>query len=123
MKDIVESLEDGKPRFRHIKWKQVFEKQQDTTPLEALKDTFTHNMPLFSLPLGEETIKWTIWLSEEALWNRYTTLSQIANTQGEKREEIRKKVVEALKGGDVERNENGEVAMHGITYFAWTSRV
>lgn len=67
LKDIVLALEDGHPRFRHMKWKQVFEKQQDSTPLQALKNTFTQNFPIFSFPLGEETVQWTVWMSEEAI--------------------------------------------------------
>ena len=51
-------------------WKQVFEQQQDTTPLQTLKDTFSHYMPTFSLPLGEDSVKWTVWLTDEAVWSR-----------------------------------------------------
>jgi hypothetical protein len=81
-------------------------------------------LPSFSLPLGEETIKWDpIWLSEEDVWARYGTLSMIANLDGERKEEVRKRVFEAMKGDDVERNEKGEIAIHGVTYLAWTSRV
>lgn len=123
LKDIVLALEDGHPRFRHMKWKQVFEKQQDTTPLQTLKDTFTHNFPTFSLPLGEETVQWTVWMSEEAIWGRYTTLSQIANLDENEREEVRKKVFIVLKDGDTERNDKGEIALHGVTYLCFTSRV
>ncbi|CZR50732.1 uncharacterized protein PAC_00606 [Phialocephala subalpina] len=123
LKDIVLSLEDGHPRFRHMKWKEVFEKQQDTTPLQTLKYTFTHNPPTFSLPLGEETFQWTVWMSEEAIWGRYTTLSQIANLDENEREEVRKKVFTVLNEGDTERNDKGEIALHGVTYLCWTSRI
>ncbi|RDW63944.1 hypothetical protein BP5796_10446 [Coleophoma crateriformis] len=123
LKDIVNEHEDGHTRFRHLAWKQIFEQQLDTTPWQTLKDTFAHNMPNFSLPLGEETLKWTIWLTDEAVWDRYTTLSMIANTEGAERERIKKEVIEALKGADVERNAKGEVAVHGATYMAWTSRI
>jgi hypothetical protein len=123
LKDIIFTLEDGHPRFRDMKWKTVFEKQQDTTPLQTLKDTFTHNFPTFSLPLGEETVRWTVYMSDEAIWGRYTTLSQVANLDEERREEIRKQVLTALKEGDTERNERGDIALHGVTYLCWTSRV
>jgi hypothetical protein len=36
---------------------------------------------------------------------------------------VRKRVFEALKGDDVERNDKGEAAVHGVTYLAWTSRI
>jgi len=123
LKDIVAELEDGHPRFRHLQWKKVFEKQLDTTPLQAIKDTFTQNLPLFSLPLGEDNVEWTVWLTDEEVWSRYSTLSQIANQQGEKKAEIKRMVLEALIDESTERNEKGKIAVHGVTYMAWTSRV
>lgn len=101
----------------------MFEQQSETTPLQTLKDTFTKNFPSFSLPLGEETVKWTVWLSEEALWSRFTTLSQIANLDEERREKVHHEVLQALKEGGAKTNEKGEVELHGVTYLAWTSRV
>lgn len=70
-------------------------------------------------------MEWTVWLSDEAVWDRFSTLSQIANTEGdgEKFEDIKKQVFEALKVDGTERNDAGEVAVHGRTYLAWTSRV
>jgi len=122
LKDLIDTTNDGHYRFRDMQWKEVFEQQQDTSPLQTLKDTFTHNFPSFSLPLGEETVKWTHWLSDEKIWDRFSTLSQIANLTEEKRESFHQEVLAALKQHG-ERNEKGEVAMHGITYLAWTSRV
>jgi hypothetical protein len=109
--------------FRHMVWKQVFENQLDTSPLQTLKDTFNHNYPSFSLPVGEDDVKWTVWLTDEGVWSRFSTLSQIANQTEDKRAEIRKDVLEALKGDGVERNSKGEVALHGVTHIVWTSRV
>ena len=123
LKEIVAGLEDGHPRFRHLKWREVFERQQDTTPLQALKDTFTQNLPRFSLPIGEEDVKWTVYLKDEDVWSRYSTLSQIANQTGSRKEEIRKMVLEALKDDSTERNERKEVAVHGVTHLVWTSRI
>ncbi|EDN98044.1 hypothetical protein SS1G_12901 [Sclerotinia sclerotiorum 1980 UF-70] len=123
LKDIVESTEDGLPRFRNGKWKQVFEDQLDSTPLQTLKDTFMQDFPQFSLPLGEDHVEWTAWLSDEAIWNRFGTLSAITVLEPEKKEQIKQKVLNSLKELDAERNEKGEVALHGKTYFFWTSRV
>ena len=106
-----------------MEWKQIFEKQQDSTPLQTLKNTFTHHLPTFSLPLGEDITKWTVYLTEEGVWFRYSTLSQIANLDATRKEEVRKRLFDALRGNDVERNEEGEIAVHGVTYMAWTSRV
>ncbi|KAI0147962.1 S-adenosyl-L-methionine-dependent methyltransferase [Hypoxylon sp. NC0597] len=123
LNDFVYSLDDGLPRFRHLKWKDVFDQQLPATPFQVIKDTFTDRLPRFSLPLGEDTVKWTVWLSEEALSLRLNTLSQIALLKGEKREAYSKLLKEVLEGDDVERNEKGEIAVHGVTFFIWTDRI
>lgn len=41
---------------------------------------------LFSLPLGEDNVKWTVWLEKEELWKRLRTLSHVAVLEGEKLE-------------------------------------
>ncbi|OTA93611.1 hypothetical protein M434DRAFT_395428 [Hypoxylon sp. CO27-5] len=123
LNDFVYSLDDGLPRFRHLKWKEVFDQQLPATPLQVIKDTFTDRLPRFSLPLGEDSVKWTVWLSEEALSLRLNTLSQIALLKGEKREAYLKLLKEILQGDDVERNEKSEIAVHGVTFFIWTDRI
>ena len=90
--------------------------------MQTLKDTFTQSFPQFSLPLGEEDVKWTVWLTDQGVWSRYATLSKIANLKREKLEAVKKQVAEALNGKEVERNDKEEIAVHGVTYFAWTSR-
>lgn len=95
----------------------------DSTPLQTLKDTFTQDFPQFSLPLGEDHVSWAVWLSDKAIWNRFATLSTISVLEPEKKEELEQKVLGALRDMDAERNEKGEVALHGKTYFFWTSRV
>ncbi|KAI9818182.1 MAG: hypothetical protein M1827_000807 [Pycnora praestabilis] len=118
IKAITWSFDDAHPRFRHEKWRGVFEAQLKTTPL-----TIQTADPQFSLPLGEDSVKFTVWLSREAVWERYSTLSQIAVLEGEERERVRREVFEAMEGLDVETNEKGEVALHGVTFWAWTTRV
>ncbi|KAI0135124.1 S-adenosyl-L-methionine-dependent methyltransferase [Daldinia grandis] len=121
--NFIWSLDDGLPRFRHQKWKEVFDQQLPSNPLQVIKDTFTDQLPRFSLPLGEDSIKWTVWLSEEALASRLNTLSQIAVLKDDKREAWAKFFKETIQGDDVERNEKGEIAVHGVTFFAWTDRL
>jgi hypothetical protein len=89
----------------------------------VIRDTFGGDLPRFSLPLGEERIEWTVWLSEEALWARISTLSQVAVLQGEQKAAGHKTFKEALQSDDVERNEKGEIALHGCTFFAWTDKI
>ncbi|KAI1806701.1 S-adenosyl-L-methionine-dependent methyltransferase [Daldinia bambusicola] len=123
LNDFIWSLDDGLPRFRHQKWKEVFDQQLSMNPLQVIKDTFTDRLPRFSLPIGEDSIKWTVWLSEEALAARLNTLSQIAVLKGDEREAWVKLFKETIQGSDVERNEKGEIAVHGVTFFAWTDRL
>ena len=123
LKDIVAEIEDGHPRFRHLAWRQVFENQQYTTPLQSLKGTFTDKLPTFTLPIGEDKVEWVVWLSDEGVWSRYSTLSQIANQRSEQKEQIRNRVLNALKDPSTIRNSDGEIAVHGATYLAWTSRL
>jgi hypothetical protein len=71
--------------------------------------------------LGEQKISWTVWLTPQAVWERYRTLSQIAILEGSELERVKKEVFEAIE--EAEKNEQGEVEIHGVTYLAWTTRV
>ena len=126
LKALVWGLpDDGHPRFRHGAWREVFERQvaRATNPVALIRDSLTDNLPRFSLPLGEDRVQWTAWLAPEALWSRVNTLSQVALLRGEEREAARRRFDELVGAADVERNEKGEVAFHGVTYFAWTDRI
>ncbi|KAI1373201.1 S-adenosyl-L-methionine-dependent methyltransferase [Hypoxylon crocopeplum] len=123
LNDFIMSLDDGLPRFRHQKWKEVFDQQLPANPIQVIKDTFNDRLPRFSLPLGEDSIKWTVWLSEDALALRLNTLSQIAVLKEDERDAWVKLFKEIIHGEDVERNEKGEIAVHGLTYFCWTDRL
>lgn len=134
LKAIVRSTNDENPRLRHEQWKEVFEKQIESTPL-----TIQAADPRFSLPLGMDRMKWTHWLKVEAVWERFHTLSQIAVLDGEQLEasslipfskshltlckSAKREVFNALSGPDVEKNKDGEVALHGETLTAWTSAI
>ncbi|KAI6379121.1 hypothetical protein MCOR25_002100 [Pyricularia grisea] len=128
LNDMVHSLpDDGHPRFRHSKWQDVFTSQLASTPLQALlRGGASGKTPRFSLPLGEERVPFSIWLSEDELWRRMCTLSQMAiivKKGGDEAQELRRRFDEALNGDDVERNDKGEVKIHGQTYFAWTDKI
>ncbi|KAJ8124955.1 hypothetical protein O1611_g8685 [Lasiodiplodia mahajangana] len=123
LNDYILGFDDGLPRFRHQKWQEVFEQQPPANPVQAIRDTFADHLPRFSLPLGENSVKWTMWLSEEALWARINTLSQIAVLKGGEREAAIKMFKNILQRVDVNRNEKEEIEVHGVTYFAWTDRI
>ena len=81
LKAIIWSFSDDSPRFRHEQWQKVFDDRLKSTPL-----TIQAADPLFSLPLGHESEKFTYWLSKDAIWERFHTLSHIAVLKGEELE-------------------------------------
>ncbi|KAF4124033.1 tRNA G46 methylase TrmB [Geosmithia morbida] len=104
---ILSISRDGQPRFRDYKWKDVFDTQTG----------------LFSTPIGEDGIEWTIWLSHQALWERVQTLSHVALLRGADADDFKEKFDDLAKAGDGQRNDKGEVAIHGKTVLAWTTRL
>lgn len=116
-------VKDGNKRFRDMEWQEVFDRQMKTNPIQIIRDTGTGNLPRFSVPLEQDSVEWTHWLSEEALWDRINTLSHVALLEGADKENARSVFREALGMSDVVRNEKGEVECHGRTYLAWTDRM
>lgn len=136
--EVIWSRDDDQPRFRHEKWRSVFDEQLQSNPISI---TTTAN-PLFALPLGEHVHEWQIWLSKEAVWDRFNTLSQIAILEGEEREvsgmstschtesrfnlllqRVYKIYSDAINAPDVETNDKGEIAIHGRTFSVWTTKI
>ncbi len=79
IRDLTWTLDDDVPRFRHEKWRQCFDEQLASTPF-----SLTSADPLFSLPLGEGSVRFETWLSKDDIWKRYKTLSQISVLAEEK---------------------------------------
>jgi hypothetical protein len=75
------SGEDLSPRFRNQQWQKVFEDQLESTPA-----TIQAADPLFSLPLGKESVEWSTWLTKEGVWDRFHTISHVAVLEGEELE-------------------------------------
>jgi hypothetical protein len=73
---------DEQPRYRHEKWREVFDEQVKSTPLSLI----TAGAQLFSLPLGEDEEKYEVQLGKEACWERFNTISHISVLEGEERE-------------------------------------
>lgn len=145
MQHYIWTQDDSQPRFRHEKWRQVFDDQIKSTPFTL---TFSAD-PLFSLPLAEHVEGWEVWLPKSKIWERLTTLSQISVLdEGEKEvsfhvdlllgceitsvlgsladellQKVKKMFLDAVDADDVEKNDNGEVAIHGSTYTYWTTKV
>ncbi|KAF2405413.1 S-adenosyl-L-methionine-dependent methyltransferase [Trichodelitschia bisporula] len=118
LRDLVWTRGNDTPRFRHNKWRAVFDEQL-SNPLRLTAGA----EPLFSLPIGEDKVPWTVWLTKENLWSRYMTLGPHSVLTGKELEDTRRVFDSALQGADVEVNDEGLVAVHGVTYIAWTSRL
>ena len=118
MRDLIWTFEDDQPRFRHEKWKKVFDDQNSGNPL-----TLHFADPLFSLPIGEGSVEFENWLSKEDIWRRFRTLSQIAVLEGEELDRVRKQFLDAIDAEDTVSDESGKVAVHGRTFFAWATRI
>ena len=118
VRDLTWTFDDSLPRFRHERWREVFDDQLKSTPF-----SISAADPLFSLPIGEGSVKFETWLSKDDVWKRYRTLSQIAVLEGEELETVKKAFWKALDGEEVQTDKQGRVAVHGNTFFAWTTRI
>ncbi|KAG7109813.1 putative methyltransferase C25B8.09 like protein [Verticillium longisporum] len=131
LNELIHSLDgDGQARFRNDAWRACFDSQA-ANPLKTvagyglpgLATADDGKAPWFSVPIGEDSVPFTVWLTEEALWKRLSTLSQVAVLDGDELSRFRARLAEMLREESVERNDKGEVALHGKTFFAWTSRL
>lgn len=110
-KQIVELDKFGPDRFRDDKWWQVFDRQGASPS------------PMFATPIGREKEPFKLWLTSETIWCRVNTLSQVAILEGDARKEFVAKFDKLMMDGDCERNDNGEVALHGAVHYAWAERL
>jgi len=118
MRDVIWTFDDDSPRFRHEKWRQVFDEQVKSNPLSLQSAD-----PLFGLPLGESSVEFETWLSKDAVWSRLRTLSQLAILEGDELEKVRATFFDSVNSEDTETDESGRVAVHGRTVFFWTSKI
>lgn len=81
--ELIWSFDDAEPRFRHEQWRKVFDEQTNSTPLSLL---IANDDQLFSLPLGTHAEPFEVRLPKDKIWDRFSTLSQIAVLEGEERE-------------------------------------
>ncbi|KAK2797012.1 hypothetical protein FQN51_008873 [Onygenales sp. PD_10] len=107
VKAITLSFDDNQPRFRHDKWKAVLD----------------NDLKLFAWPIGEGRVPFKRELTKQAIWDRYYTLSHIANLQGEELKSIKQQVFDALENDKEATNSTGELALNGVTYFAWMEAI
>ena len=79
---------------------------------------------LFETPIGEDhSVRWTLWLTPQGLGERVKTLSHVALLEGEEAERFWTKFDETMKGKDTVWNERGEVEVHAVSPFAWTTKL
>ncbi|CAI6341466.1 unnamed protein product [Periconia digitata] len=114
---------DHEPRFRNNAWRDVFTSQVSTTPLTAA--LVGNDNSLFTLPLGEKSVQWDVWLSEDRLWERVCTLGHFRGLDSgalETSHTIFKDIMSAPDAG-VERDEQGRIKVHGFTIVVWTEKI
>lgn len=97
-------------RFRDYRWPGVFDVQA------------AREKPLFSTPIQSEKVSWEINVTRDGLVDRVSTLSHIALMNKEEKAAFDAKVDEILQG-DVVKDEQGRIQAHGVTYFAWSTRL
>ncbi|KAI5290573.1 hypothetical protein KEM54_001151 [Ascosphaera aggregata] len=81
LKEIIWSLHDNENRFRHGKWRAVFDRQGQKSPAAS-----GNSRRLFQYPIEEDAIPFTTHLQKDDVWNRMRTLSHIANSDKEEQE-------------------------------------
>ena len=118
MRDMIWSFNDDQPRFRHQKWKAVFDEQAKSDPL-----TLHFADPIFGLPIGEASVEYETSLSKQDIWKRLRTLSQLAILEGAELERVQKIFFDSVEGHDAGPGTDGKVPLHGRTVMAWTSRI
>lgn len=117
---VAEEVGDEVPRFRHLQWRKVFDEQVKKTPLSLI---IASDDQLFSLPIAEQQEPFEVALSVDSLWDRYSALGHIAALEGVYRERVRKTFMDIVSADEVEKNEKGEVTVHGNTYAVWTTKI
>jgi hypothetical protein len=117
-RDLIWTFDDDNPRFRHEKWKAIFDEQAAGNPL-----TLHFSDPLFSLPIGEGSVAFENWLSKEDIWKRLRTLSQLVVLEGDGLERVSNEYLDAINAEDTVTDEDGRVAVHGRTFFAWSTKI
>jgi ubiquinone/menaquinone biosynthesis C-methylase UbiE len=95
-------------RFRNERWRAIF-----------------NNVDAISFgPLREAAEEWRVALSEEELWARWRTLSQIAamKDDSEELQAAQAYFEDALKGDGTERDKMGRIVVRGETVCGWTQK-
>lgn len=81
---------------------------------------------MFSLPVGEvqQEEGFAVALWPEEVWERFATLGCIAELEGERRERVKRVLMEAIRDdADAEGDGKGKVVVHGYTHMVWTSKI
>ena len=118
IRELIWSFDDNMPRFRHEKWRKVFDDQNQDSLF-----SLTTSETLFGLPLGEDVVKFETWLPKDDIWKRIHTLSQIAVLEGEDLEQVKKTFWSAIDAEETVVDDKGRVAVHGQTFIVWTSKI
>ena len=87
LKEIIRLNDVEDARAGHKKWQDLFER-----PSKAPGYPKGAAQSLFSVPVENSMILWTVWMSKNDIWNRYKTLSQIASLDAKGQEVIHQEI-------------------------------
>lgn len=118
MREKMWELDDGLPRFRNEKWKDVFDEQAQGNPISLhMAD------PMFGLPIGEDSMDVEVWMEKEKLLERFRTYSQVANLNVDGLKSFEKTFWEAVDDVQTKVDDQGRIAVHGKVVWAWASKI
>ncbi|KAF2671448.1 S-adenosyl-L-methionine-dependent methyltransferase [Microthyrium microscopicum] len=110
LRKVLFQLDEASPadtpalRFRNETWRKPFKSENEFESIQ------------------ESLVPWTTYLSEEALWARFCTLSQIASMEGGELARTKKVFEEAVRKEGTERDDEGKIAVRGNTVVVWTKK-
>lgn len=100
---------DSTPRYKDCRWRSIFDHE--------------HTLPTGFVPLGEKLFRKQAWLPEKALWNRFCTLSNIANLDARDKSELKSQFDDILRNADISAENNSEFAVNFTCHVVWTARI
>jgi hypothetical protein len=97
-------------RFRHERWRAVFTDRGDDDD------------GAFG-PLRMDEVRWEpVFLGQEELWKRMLTLSCVGVLEGKELARVERVFTDAISGEGTLRDEQGRIAVHGVTVLAWAEK-
>ena len=101
IRDVAQKFNNTHRRFSKDRLSEVF---NGSIGLE--KDSIASEETFFSMPLQDATIKWSMWLTKQAVWDQFSTKGFIETLSDEERE-VRQNLISIAKGLTSETDSKG----------------